>query len=77
MHLTSGTTGAPKGLWSGLLDAPAAEALADEERAWAFEASDVLIELFPPRSTWECWCTVPEHARVTYWNAPEKTARTW
>jgi long-chain acyl-CoA synthetase len=23
------------------------------------------------------WCTVPEHARFTYWNAPEKTAATW
>ena len=23
------------------------------------------------------WCTVPEHARFTYWNAPEKTAAAW
>jgi len=209
MHLTSGTTGAPKGVWSGLLDVAAAQALADEERAlWGFEASDVhlvlsplhhsaplrfasatllaggrvvvpgpfdpaevtravvedrpttmfcvpthlqrlfahwdevgvpdltcfrlvahagaacpppvkqrLIELFPADSTWEfygstegqftacrseewlerpgtvgrarpgrsltveedgtIWCAVPEHARFTYWNAPEKTAQTW
>jgi long-chain acyl-CoA synthetase len=23
------------------------------------------------------WCSVPEHARFTYWRAPEKTARAW
>jgi len=23
------------------------------------------------------WCTVPAHARFTYWNAPEKTAAAW
>jgi long-chain acyl-CoA synthetase len=23
------------------------------------------------------WCTVPDHARFTYWNAPEKTASAW
>ncbi len=23
------------------------------------------------------WCTVPEHARFTYWAAPEKTAAAW
>jgi long-chain acyl-CoA synthetase len=23
------------------------------------------------------WCTVPEHARFTYWSAPEKTAAAW
>jgi long-chain acyl-CoA synthetase len=23
------------------------------------------------------WCVVPEHARFTYWNAPEKTAAAW
>ena len=209
MHLTSGTTGSPKGVWSGLLDAAAARALLDEERdLWGFTASDVhlvlsplyhsaplrfavgtilaggrivvpgpfdpaaatraiveerpttvfcvpahlqrlfahwaevggpdlssfrllahagaacpppvkqrLIELFPAGTTWEfygstegqftacrseewlthpgtvgrarparrlsvdddgtIWCTVPEHARFTYWNAPEKTAATW
>ncbi|HSE70123.1 MAG TPA: AMP-binding protein [Nocardioidaceae bacterium] len=209
MHLTSGTTGQPKGVWSGLLDDPAAQALVAEERdLWGFTGSDVhlvlsplhhsaplrfatgtllaggrlvvpgsfdparateaiaterpstvfcvpahlqrlfahwdevgvpdlssfrlvahagaacppavkrrLVELFPDRSTWEfygstegqftacrseewlerpgtvgrarpgrslsvdpdstIWCTVPEHARFRYWNAPEKTAATW
>jgi long-chain acyl-CoA synthetase len=209
MHLTSGTTGAPKGVWSGLLDEQAARALVDEERdLWGFTSSDVhlvlsplyhsaplrfacgtllaggrivvpgpfdpaaatraideerpttmfcvpahlqrlfahwdevgvpdlssfrlvahagaacpppvkqrLVELFPAGSTWEfygstegqftacrseewlahpgsvgrarpgrtlsveddgtIWCAVPEHARFTYWNAPEKTAATW
>lgn len=209
MHMTSGTTGAPKGVWSGVLDDTAAHALAAEERhLWGFRNSDVhlvlsplyhsaplrfatgtllaggrivvpgsfdeatatraiveerpttvfcvpahlqrlfahwdrvgvpdlscfrllahagaacpppvkqrLIELFPPGSTWEfygstegqftacrseewlerpgtvgrarpgrrltvedddtIWCTVPEHARFSYWNAPEKTAAAW
>jgi long-chain acyl-CoA synthetase len=209
MHLTSGTTGAPKGVWSGLLEEGSAHALVDEERdLWGFTSSDVhlvlsplyhsaplrfscgtllaggrivvpgafdpaaatraiveerpttvfcvpahlqrlfthwdevgvpdlscfrlvahagaacpppvkqrLIELFPQGSTWEfygstegqftacrseewlehpgtvgrarpgrslsvdedgtIWCTVPEHARFTYWNAPDKTAAAW
>jgi long-chain acyl-CoA synthetase len=222
MHMTSGTTGSPKGVWSGVLDSAAAEALAGEERAlWGFRPEDVhlvlsplhhsaplrfavatvlaggrvvvpgaaapgdrgttrpegfdpaavtaaieehgpttmfcvpahlqrlfthwdrvgvpdlssfrlvahagaacpppvkqrLLELFPPRSTWEfygstegqftacrseewlerpgtvgrarpgrtlhvdgdgtIWCTVPEHARFSYWDAPEKTAAAW
>lgn len=209
MHMTSGTTGAPKGVWSGLLDAAAARALLEEERdLWGFTATDVhlvlsplyhsaplrfatgtllaggrvvvtgpfdaatvtrliveerptsmfcvpthlqrlfahwgdvgvpdlscfrlvahagaacpppvkqrLIELFPAGSTWEfygstegqftachseewlrhpgtvgrarpgrslmvepdgtIWCTVPDHARFTYWRAPEKTAQAW
>ncbi len=208
MHMTSGTTGSPKGVWSGLLDDAAARALVEEERdLWGFTASDVhlvlsplyhsaplrfavgtllaggrivvtgadptvvtraiveerpttvfcvpahlrrlfahwdevgtpdlscfrlvahagaacpppvkqrLVEVFPPGTTWEfygstegqftacrseewlehrgtvgrarpgrrlsveddgtIWCTVPEHARFTYWNAPEKTAATW
>jgi len=209
MHMTSGTTGTPKGVWSGLLEDTAAQALVDEERElWGFAASDVhlvlsplhhsaplrfaigtllaggrivvpgpfdaarvseaiaeqrpttmfcvpahlqrlfahwdevgvpdlssfrlvahagapcppqvkeqLVELFPDGSTWEfygstegqftacrseewrahpgtvgrarpgrtlsvdedgtIWCVVPEHARFTYWNAPEKTAAAW
>jgi long-chain acyl-CoA synthetase len=209
MHVTSGTTGRPKGVWSGILDGAQAQALVDEERElWGFCASDVnlvlsplhhsaplrfamgtllaggrvvvpgpfdpaavteaisverpttmfcvpthlqrlfahwdrtgvpdlssfrlvahagaacppavkrrLVELFPDGSTWEfygstegqftacrseewlarpgtvgrarpgrgllldedgtLWCTVPDHARFTYWNAPEKTAAAW
>ncbi|HEU4514432.1 MAG TPA: AMP-binding protein [Nocardioidaceae bacterium] len=209
MHMTSGTTGTPKGVWSGVLADAAARALVEEERElWGFTASDVhlvlsplyhsaplrfavgtilaggrivvpgpfdpaaatraiveerpttvfcvpahlqrlfahwdevgapdlscfrllahagaacpppvkqrLIGLFPAGTTWEfygstegqftacrseewlehpgtvgrarpgrtlaveadgtIWCTVPEHARFTYWNAPEKTAATW
>jgi long-chain acyl-CoA synthetase len=209
MHMTSGTTGAPKGVWSGLLDEASATALVAEERdLWGFTGSDVhlvlsrlyhsaplrfavstllaggriivpgpfdpvaatrvihearpttvfcvpahlqrlfahwdevgvpglssfrllahagaacpppvkhrLLELFPPGSTWEfygstegqftacrseewlehpgtvgrarpgrrltvdddgtIWCAVPEHARFSYWNAPEKTAVAW
>ena len=209
MHVTSGTTGRPKGVWSGLLDEPESRALVEEERAlWGFGADDVnlvlsplhhsaplrfatgtllaggrvvvpgpfdpavvtatvaeqrpttmfcvpthlqrlfahwdevdvpdlssfrlvahagaacppavkerLVELFPTGSTWEfygstegqltacrseewqqrpgtvgrarpgrtllldddgtIWCTVPAHARFTYWNAPEKTAAAW
>ncbi len=209
MHMTSGTTGAPKGVWSGLLDEGSARALVQEERdLWGFAPSDVhlvlsplyhsaplrfatgtllaggrivvpgpfdpaavtraivehrptstfcvpahlqrlfaywdevgvpdlscfrlvahagaacpprvkqrLIELFPTGSTWEfygstegqftacrseewlehpgtvgrarpgrrlsvdsdgtIWCTVPDHARFSYWNAPEKTAAAW
>ena len=209
MHLTSGTTGAPKGVWSGVLGAEAARALVAEERElWGFTAEDVhlvlsplyhsaplrfaggtvlaggrvvvpgpfdpgavtraiaeerpttmfcvpaqlqrlfqhweevgtpdlscfrlvahagaacppavkrrLVELFPAGSTWEfygstegqftacrseewlerpgtvgrarpgrtlsvdddgtIWCSVPEHARFSYWNAPDKTAAAW
>ena len=209
MHCTSGTTGTPKGVWSGLLDDAGAAALVAEERdLWGFSADDVnlvisplyhsaplrfalgtllaggavsipgpfdpaavteaiehdrptsmfcvpthlqrlfahwdehgwpdlgcfrlvahagapcptdlkrrLIETFPPGSTWEfygstegqftacrseewlerpgtvgrarpgrtllldddgtIWCTVPEHARFSYYDAPEKTAAAW
>ncbi|HET6153245.1 MAG TPA: AMP-binding protein [Marmoricola sp.] len=209
MHVTSGTTGAPKGVFSGVLPRVQAAALVAEERGlWGFTASDVnlvlsplyhsaplrfamgtllaggslvipgpfdpvaattaitdrrpttmfcvpahlqrlfthwdqtswpdlscfrlvahagapcpdhlkrrLIEAFPPGSTWEfygategqftacrsedwaerpgtvgrarpgrilsidddglIWCTVPEHARFSYFNAPEKTAAAW
>lgn len=42
MLYTSGTTGRPKGVWSGILDEADAAALLDEERAlWAFHAGDV------------------------------------
>ncbi|HET6625863.1 MAG TPA: AMP-binding protein [Nocardioidaceae bacterium] len=48
MHVTSGTTGSPKGVWSGILDESAAQALVDEERAlWDFAASDVHLVLSP------------------------------
>ena len=209
MHVTSGTTGRPKGVWSGILDESSARALLDEERdLWGFSADDAhlvlsplhhsaplrfaigtllaggrlvvpgpfdpaaatrailderpttmfcvpahlqrlfahweevgvpdlssfrlvahagapcppplkrrLMELFPPGSTWEfygstegqltscrseewlerpgtvgrarpgrrlsidddgtIWCAVPEHARFSYWGAPDKTAAAW
>ena len=42
MLYTSGTTGTPKGVWSGLLDEVEAAALVDEERAvWGFSPGDV------------------------------------
>lgn len=48
MHMTSGTTGAPKGVWSGLLDDAAAQALVAEERElWGFTSSDVHLVLSP------------------------------
>ena len=41
MHYTSGTTGQPKGVWSGLLDeAEAAALLAEEREQWGFDAGD-------------------------------------
>ena len=41
MLYTSGTTGEPKGVWTGVLDLDDAVSLADEERdLWAFEATD-------------------------------------
>jgi long-chain acyl-CoA synthetase len=41
MHYTSGTTGRPKGVWSGLLDERQAAALAGEEAdLWAFAPDD-------------------------------------
>jgi long-chain acyl-CoA synthetase len=41
MHYTSGTTGRRKGVWSGVLDETAADALLAEETAlWGFEAAD-------------------------------------
>jgi long-chain acyl-CoA synthetase len=48
IHLTSGTTGRPKGVYSGLLDRPEAEALMAEERdLWGFRADDVNLVLSP------------------------------
>jgi long-chain acyl-CoA synthetase len=48
IHLTSGTTGRPKGVFSGLLEPAAAEALLAEERdLWGFRADDVNLVLSP------------------------------
>lgn len=48
MHFTSGTTGRPKGVWSGLLSASDAEALVMEERAlWGFAADDLDLVVSP------------------------------
>ncbi len=48
IHLTSGTTGRPKGVWSGLLEPDEAEALLAEERElWGFAADDVNLVLSP------------------------------
>lgn len=48
MHCTSGTTGTPKGVWSGLLDDAAATALLEEERdLWGFRTDDVNLVLSP------------------------------
>src|SRR4051794_30965217 len=48
MHVTSGTTGAPKGVWSGVLPPEEAEALVAEERdLWAFGPGDVNLVLSP------------------------------
>ena len=41
MHYTSGTSGTPKGVWSGVLDERAAQALFDDEAdLWGFDADD-------------------------------------
>lgn len=48
MHFTSGTTGRPKGVWSGFWDAADAEAAVLEERdLWGFAASDVNLVVSP------------------------------
>jgi long-chain acyl-CoA synthetase len=48
IHLTSGTTGRPKGVHSGLLEPGDAEALLAEERdLWGFTAEDVNLVLSP------------------------------
>ncbi len=48
IHCTSGTTGTPKGVWSGLLSAADAAALVGEERElWGFRDDDVNLVLSP------------------------------
>jgi long-chain acyl-CoA synthetase len=48
MHVTSGTTGRPKGVWSGVLPVDRAEALGREEQElWGFEAADRHLVLSP------------------------------
>ena len=48
MHVTSGTTGTPKGVYSGLLDDDQAAALVAEERdLWGFVSDDVNLVLSP------------------------------
>ncbi len=48
IHCTSGTTGTPKGVWSGLLPDDDAVALVAEERdLWGFAADDVNLVLSP------------------------------
>jgi long-chain acyl-CoA synthetase len=48
MHCTSGTTGTPKGVWSGLLtEADAAALVAEERDLWGFAESDVNLVLSP------------------------------
>lgn len=48
MHVTSGTTGVPKGVSSGVLArGPAAALLAEERDLWGFEAEDVNLVVSP------------------------------
>ncbi len=48
LHYTSGTTGRPKGVWSGLLAPDDAEALVREERdLWGFGADDLDLVVSP------------------------------
>ena len=48
MHLTSGTTGRPKGVWSGVLTAAQGRALVAEERdLWGFRSDDVNLVVSP------------------------------
>jgi long-chain acyl-CoA synthetase len=48
MHFTSGTTGQPKGVWSGLLPPEHAAALVAEERdLWGFAADDLDLVVSP------------------------------
>ncbi|MFI5426142.1 class I adenylate-forming enzyme family protein [Aeromicrobium sp. UC242_57] len=48
MHFTSGTTGRPKGVWSGLLDESDAQSLAlEERRLWSFAPTDLNLIVSP------------------------------
>lgn len=48
MHYTSGTTGRPKGVWSGVLtEAEAAALAAEEAELWGFDAADVHLVCSP------------------------------
>lgn len=48
MHYTSGTTGRPKGVWTGVLDEPDARALFDDEAdLWGFGPDDVHLVCSP------------------------------
>lgn len=48
VHYTSGTSGAPKGVWSGWLDEESSRALSEEERAaWGFGPDDVHLVSAP------------------------------
>ncbi|HEX7168261.1 MAG TPA: AMP-binding protein [Acidimicrobiales bacterium] len=48
MHYTSGTTGRPKGVWSGVLDEAGAQAMFDDEGAvWSFSAADTVLVCSP------------------------------
>jgi long-chain acyl-CoA synthetase len=48
MHCTSGTTGTPKGVWSGILaDEDAAALVAEERSLWGFTDGDVNLVLSP------------------------------
>lgn len=48
MHFTSGTTGRPKGVWSGLLSHADATAMVTEERdLWGFSPDDVNLVVSP------------------------------
>ncbi|MDE3087000.1 MAG: AMP-binding protein [Acidobacteriota bacterium] len=48
MHYTSGTTGRPKGVWSGVLSEAEAQALFDDEAdLWGFDAGDTHLVCSP------------------------------
>ena len=48
MHYTSGTTGKPKGVWSGILsEADARELFEDERDVWGFSDADTLLVCSP------------------------------